>query len=800
MFPQMFPQKQIRYFIRTRVSTTAGARTPVTLVLAWLFLALPFASSPCAEKLCAETPCAEKPIPNLLGDRQALRTTYQQSGPYSPKYDLKADGVMVYGIDDAAVAGYDLWREKSGSILQMMTGVAWGNYGDYLNGKWDGIDHWDDAQVNADGDRVLHEGGIPYLCPSISFCGYMTERLKKVVDAGVDSICLEEPEFWAFSGFGESFRRQWRIYYNEEPQRPDTSCDAQYRASILKAYLYRRALDRIGSALKEYAFKRYNRKLTFFVATHSLLSYAQIQMVSPEATLMDLPGIDGLIAQIWTGTSRAPNFYQGVFRERTFETAMLEYGVMSEMVRGTGKRIYFLNDPVEDDPKHDWADYRKNYLCTLTASLMRSATADYEIAPWPSRIFLGQFPADSPDAVGIPADYATVLNIGFQQLRDMDQRELSWNGATEGIGVLLSDSAMFQRGAPELWRAASGDVLDKDKATFDERFRLGGFFGLTLPLLKAGVPVEVPVLDHVVRYPGYLDPYKVLILSYEFQKPLTPAIHAELANWVRDGGVLVYVGAGSDPFLDASGWWNNNGDSGDSSDSGDSGDSGDNDNADSPVKRCDEALFRTLGLAANPKPGTYPIGRGTLIFDRTDPAYYGRSKESANEYRALIADAARIAGLGDLVERGYFLKNRGPYVLAAALDEQDEASPAPLTLKGRYIDLFDASLPILTEVTVSPGERRWLLDLDRVTGPDAMPLACAGRIDHWQADESGVTCAIAACEGITVAARWRLPQRPTKITVGEKEIDSWSWDEASGTLFFSYPNNTAEERGVEIRY
>ncbi|MBR2586627.1 MAG: hypothetical protein IKE64_14480, partial [Thermoguttaceae bacterium] len=578
---------------------------------------------------------------------------------------------------------YPLWREKSGSILQAMTGVAWANYADYIGGQWDRVDHWDDAQVDAAGDRVLHRPGavgelvlhgpeIPYLCPSIWFCDYMIERLKKVVDAGVDSICLEEPEFWAFCGFGESFRRQWRIYYNEEPPRPDSSCGAQYRASILKAYLYRRALERISSALKEYARKRYDRKLTFLVATHSLLSYTQSQIVSPESALMDLPGIDGLIAQVWTGTSRAPNIYHGLFRERTFEAAMLEYSVMSEMVRGTGKRIYFLNDPIEDDPRHDWADYRKNYLCTLTASLMRSAAADYQAAPWPSRVFLEKFPAGRPEATGIPADYATILNISFQQLRDMDQKELSWNGATEGIGVFLSDSAMFQRGFPDLYRHACGGVLDRGLPTYDERFWLGGFFGLTLPLLKAGIPVEVPVLDRVVRCPGYLDPYKVLILSYEFQKPLTEAIHAELANWVRGGGVLVYIGTGSDPFHEARGWWNDGG--------------SDTDNTGAP-KRCDTALFRSLGLPPDLQPGTYPVGRGTLIFDKTEPAYYDRSKESAEEYRALIAGAAEAAGMERPVERGWFLKTRGPYILASGLDERDEEPP--LTLRGRYVDLFD---------------------------------------------------------------------------------------------------------------
>ncbi|MBQ3454704.1 MAG: hypothetical protein IJG25_07540 [Thermoguttaceae bacterium] len=766
----MTPQEQIRRFFRALLSSAAACWT---LVLS--FLAAPL--------------LAERPVPDLLGDRQALRTIYQQAGGYSPRYDIKADGVMVYGVDEAAVAGYDQWRRKSGSIVRAMTGVAWGNYDDYLGGDWDGVDHWDDAQVDANGDRVLHRPGavgdlvlhgpdFPYLCPSISFCDYMIERLKKAVDAGVDSICLEEPEFWAFSGFGESFKRQWRTYYTEDPMRPDETCDAQFRAGVLKAYLFGRALERISSALKQYALQRYDRELTFLVATHSLLSYTQTRIVSPESALIDLPGIDGLIAQVWTGTSRAPNIYHGQFRERTFEAAMLEYSVMSEMVRGTGKRIYFLSDPIEDDPRHDWTDYRRNYLCTLTASLMRSATADYQVVPWPSRVFLEKFPAGSPEATGIPDDYATILNIVFQQLRDMDQQELSWNGATEGIGVFLSDSAMFQRGFPDLYRDASGGVLDRGLPTYDERFWLGGFFALTLPLLKAGIPVEVPVLDRVVRCPGYLDPYKVLILSYEFQKPLTPAIHAELANWVRGGGVLVYIGTGSDPFHEARGWWN--------------------DNPADTVKRCDKALFRSLGLPPDLQPGTYPVGRGTLIFDKTEPAYYDRSKESAEEYRALIAGAAKTASLDNWVERGWFLKTRGPYILASGLDERDEEPP--LTLRGRYVDLFDAALPILTEVTVPPGTQRWLLDLDRVSGPDAMPLACAGRIDRWQSGDNGVTCTIAACAGITVAARWRLPQKPSEITVGGRRVDNLTWDEESRTVYFRYANDTAEQQEVTVTY
>jgi hypothetical protein len=36
-----------------------------------------------------------------------------------------------------------------------MTGVAWGQYQDYLNGEYDGQNHWDQAQKQVDGKLIL---------------------------------------------------------------------------------------------------------------------------------------------------------------------------------------------------------------------------------------------------------------------------------------------------------------------------------------------------------------------------------------------------------------------------------------------------------------------------------------------------------------------------------------------------------------------------------------------------------------------------------------------------------------------
>ena len=69
-----------------------------------------------------------------------------------------------------------------------------------------------------------------------------------------------------------------------------------------------------------------------YVPTHSLVNYSQWQIVSPEASLASLPCVDGYIAQVWTGTSREPNFFDGRKRERVFETAYLEYGSMESIL------------------------------------------------------------------------------------------------------------------------------------------------------------------------------------------------------------------------------------------------------------------------------------------------------------------------------------------------------------------------------------------------------------------------------------------------------------------------------------
>ena len=176
---------------------------------------------------------------------------------------------------------------------------------------------------------------------------------------------------------------------------PDSSVAAQFKASRLKYELYN-ALSEIFGHIKERAASQ-GRTAKCYVPTHSMINYAHWRIVSPESRLMDLDIADGYIAQVWTGTARTPNRYQGVRKERTFETAFIEYGQMLSMVRPTGRTVWFLADPVEDNPNHTWTDYEYNYKLTLAASLFWPEVYQYEVLPWPDRIFEGRYPVEGSE-------------------------------------------------------------------------------------------------------------------------------------------------------------------------------------------------------------------------------------------------------------------------------------------------------------------------------------------------------------------------------------------------------------------
>ncbi|TJY41114.1 hypothetical protein E5161_15585 [Cohnella pontilimi] len=719
------------------------------------------------------------------GAREEERTGFQEGSGYGPKYDLQTDFVMVYGINESMPERIRQWKEY-GYRVHLMTGVSWGGYQDYLNGKFDGRSHWDEAQKYKSGEYIIHGTSvdIPYMVPTVAYSQFLIDRIRPAVDAGVDAIHLEEPEFWVEGGYSEAFKREWQNHYNEPWIAPHESEDAQYRASKLKAYLYTRCLDRLCSALKEYSMVRYNRPIRFFVPTHSLINYTQWRIVSPESKLLDVPSINGYIAQIWTGTSRTANVYEGKRAERTFETAYLEYGMMQELVRGTGRRMWFLHDPIEDDPKRTWKDYQENYFKTLTASLLHPEVSHYEVAPWPKRVFEGLYPREDRNGKeGIPADYATVLLTVMHTLGNMDQPDVKVFGNETKVGVLLADSAMYQRMRPGVDTAGfmlkydgTNEVELTDEYAL-ELLNFSSFYGLTLPLIKHGLPVRPVQLDNVRRFPGYLEDYRLLILSYEFMKPEFPDLHNALAQWVRDGGALIYVGDDSDPYHKVKEWWNQG-------------------KRVYPSPR--EHLFECLGLAVNSQEGLTPVGKGWVNFLRVRPDRLAESAESAERLRAAVRETMAALNVGEMRwnPTNHFMMKRGPYVIASVMNES--VHERPLELEGCFVDLLRPRLPIVRQVAVQPGNQVLLYDLEYTEEAGSGIVAASSRIENFIEDSSSIEFLAKGPIQLNAVARIRCSALPARIIMHADGIEiplSIDWDEQTRTLLLQYEHRSG---GIRI--
>ncbi|MCZ4245516.1 hypothetical protein [Pedobacter punctiformis] len=687
------------------------------------------------------------------------KTSFQASAPWSPDYDIRADIAMVYGINDDGgkfeerVKSY---RDK-GYEVQFMTGIAWGQYKDYFLGQWDGKKHLDEGQVMRNGETIWHGENVPYIVPSENFLAYMKTHVKRAIDAGVTAIYLEEPEFWARAGYGKAFEKEWQAYYGFPWMAQHESPEATYLSSKLKYQLYFKALKEVFSYVKSYSESK-GKRVKCYVPTHSLINYSSWQIVSPEASLANLEGMDGYIAQVWTGTSREPIFFNGIEKERVFENAFLEYGSMVSMTAPTGRKIFFLTDPIEDRTR-SWDDYKVNYQATFTAQLLYPMVDNYEIMPWPNRIYKGKFKVEGQtEKQPISPAYATQMQIMVNSLNQMPLSKNKLNGS-HGIGVLLSNSMMFQRFPTH--------------AGYDDP-QLSNFYGMAIPLLKRGIPVETVHIENLANK-NTLKDINVLIMSYANMKPLSADYHNELAKWVKNGGTLLYYGRDNDPFQNVKEWWNTNGNT---------------------YKAPSEHLFKQLGINVTEGVIEYQAGKGKVFLVRKDPKELVMQTNGDTEFLATVKKAYEKSGK-ELITKNNFVLERGPFTIAVVLNEiKDE----PMILNGQFIDLFDPALPVLEQKTIQPGTQAYLYDINKAENKGKpQVLASASRVTNEVVGKKQYSFIAKSPAKTNNMMRILLPVKPSGITAKTKgqnlSLTQNVWDEKSKTLLLGFENYS---EGVEV--
>lgn len=735
----------------------------------------------------------------FIREKEEIKTGFQEIEPWSSEIDLQTDFVMVYGLNESLESRMQQYRER-GYKVHLMLGCAWGNYKEYLCGRWDGKEHWDECQTDRNGNPILHGVDTPYMVPTRSFIQYLTEHLCALIDKGITEIYMEEPEFWEAGGYSEAFKKEYLAYYGVDWEPPHTNINAKYRSSRLKAYLYGRLVRHLSRNIKEYGRKT-GKEIHFYVATHSLVNYAQWKIMSPESRLLDVDEVDGFIAQVWTGTSGTGNVYEGHYKSRTFETAYLEYGIMQELVKGTDKEVWFLQDPVEDNPEHGWEEYADKYKKTLTAALFWPDVDHYEVCPWPNRVFKGRYPRkvglaegmipteDMEGAKNIPDTYATFLAGMIQTLGDMTKEESETE--KDAVGVFLADSCMYQRTYPDQVEHHGQKInlsgmedwmnrlifqkeeerqlllsMEKMEYAYKECCAFPDWFGLTLPLLKYGLPIQPVYFDHMVRYDEYLRKYRYLILSYEFMKPESEEFHHKLVEWVKQGGTLFYIGKDFDPYNYLQEWWQKF-------------------SCDTPAQH----LFAEFGMDKEPANGCYRIGEGNVLVWNEVPALLSVNEAIADKYRNWIREGLKMGGYHWKM-CNYLSVRRDPYIVIASMQESDMGSV--YTKEGLFVDLYEDKYPVVERVLVEPGQEKLLFDLEKIK-EDVRIIATAARIENMVCENGQLSIEAKAIDHIQVNMRIRLPGKPEDLcahTESGKNMELQSvWDEKSRTVLLSYRSN-----------
>jgi len=697
-----------------------------------------------------------------------VKTTFQTSREWRPTIDNRADAVMIYGVGGNPSDKHKRvpfaeriksWKDR-GYTIHFMTGIAWGEYQDYFTGQWDGEWHLDEGQVTQKQDTIWHGYMVPYIVPTDNFLKYLKEKhVKPVIDAGIDAIFMEEPEFWARAGYSESFKREWKKYYGFDWRPQHESPENTYLSNKLKYHLYYKALNEVFTFAKEYG-KSKGMDVKCYVPTHSLVNYAQWMIVSPEASLASLPVVDGYIAQVWTGTSREPNFFNGKEKERVFETAYLEYGSMESMTEPTGRKMFFLTDPIEDRAK-DWVDYKVNYQATFVAQLLYPNIADYEIMPWPERIYEGLYRTNpnSDQKERIPRHYSTQMQVMVNSLNQMPLSKNKLSGS-EGISVLMANSLMFQRFPIH--------------AGYDDP-QLANFYGLALPFLKRGVPVKTVHIENL-GYKEALRHTKVLLMTYANMKPLDPIAHEQLAEWVKAGGQLVYSGTDKDPFQRVQEWWNTGG---------------------NQYQTPADHLFEKMNIQPGAVAGIYTYGKGTIQIIRTDPKDYAIKANNSKSLIDAVQERYKASGSGTLAFKNHFHLQRGPFELVAVMDES--VSAESYTIHGTLIDLFDPNLPVYSTRAVAPGEQGYFLNIDLIKNKkQPQVLATASRVYDEQIGKNNYSYIAKSPIETTNISRVLLPKTPQSVKVnGEEVFAAANWDTKSKTYLLGFEN---DPEGVRVEF
>jgi len=187
------------------------------------------------------------------------------------------------------------------------------------------------------------------------------------------------------------------------------------------------------------------------------------------------------------------------------------------------------------------------------------------------------------------------------------------------------------------------------------------------------------------------------------------------------------------------------------------------------------------------------VGKGGVIWMRENPAGLAASAEGDARLVAVVKQAAGRARL-KWRETNYLLLRRGPYVLAAGLDES--VAGEPKTLRGRWVNLFDPELRVRQSVALTPGSRLFLLDLDAVRGRQPRVLASACKALPAKSAARSLSLIVEGVINTPAVVLLRASAAPRSVTLAGQPLQSFHYSPGDRLLWVRFAN---EARPRELR-
>jgi carbohydrate binding protein with CBM11 domain len=625
------------------------------------------------------------------------------------------------------------------------------------------------------------------------------QLIKDAVTIGADYVMFEEPFFRRSGTDSQEFKELWTELFNIPWQDPASSIDNRYKLEKMRTVYWQRRIEEFGNLLRQYNTEL-NRSAKFYIATHSPLNYRQWHLSFPHAQTLFSPVIDAIIGQVWSDTSRQNIVYQGRSQERTFDYAFMEYSYFYNLFQGTDKGLWFLHDPASDIiswERRSWNDYQRWYEGTLLASLFFPEIDTFEVLPWPERIFMWK------DLNGelAPMAYRMEILSAIRALEDMhNQTSIAWDCGTTGIAIPIADSMGWQ--------------YNPHTNTLDS------FFGIALPLFNAGIPIQTIPLERTIET-GYIDQYKVLLLSYDMFKPLKADYNIAIAKWVKRGGTLIFFG-GTDAYNDLDEWWTQAGFSSPQehllsllnidvsimplTTRNGSAVSVQSDNTFLPenltvptesLLTIYDAKKSTPLYTVNNKCVAFEAraGAGNVFVFGISPNTFSLSKELNTAMQNIVRYACEKSENTTWHAPGYLRLDRGKYTIAWAAEKT-------LVLDGKYIDILDPAFPLIENPVLTPGQGGLFVSLAKAN--TAGYIHSNSQITPVEQTDTELVFKTAGPSGtLGVTLVNTASSRPTNVTIqnalGATISYRISWDKKNSLLRIYY-NHIPSASTITIQY